>query len=398
MSEVLGLIKKSSTTSEVKSFDDETGTVTALVNTLGVIDADGDRVMAGAFDKSLEELETKTVAVLWGHQPSETVGKVIDGQEVSLGDGKSALYVTMLMNLKTSRGRDAYEDLKFNGGIVREWSVGFNVPTGELEYVTDPDGTKVANIKTVELVEVSAVLRGASPGTTTISIKSSEKEKGAIPPHDTETTAWNTPWQGGEAVAALPDADEAAYKRMFAYVSSGENPEAKSSYRFPHHEWARAEDVGAANIRACVTGIAVLNGGMGGSDIEQSAIAGVYRHLADHIRDADREPPELKAELPGYPDKFTSRSEAEERALEMGCSGAHSMQGESGRTFWMPCENHDIYESFQHSTPSGNTYAQDLEVTKEHTELSAATTRLKHAVAARIIRVRIKWLNGKNKK
>ena len=391
------LQRKSYSISEIKEYDDETGTIKALVNTLGVVDADGDRIIAGAFNKSLGELESSRVAVLWGHDPSQVVGKVIDGGEVKLPEpeGASALYLEMLMNLKTQRGRDAYEDVKF--GAVTQWSVGFNVPDGAVEYVTEPDGAKVANIKEIELVEVSAVLRGASPGTTTISVKA-DKEKGAIPPHDTPTTAWDTPWNGPAAVAALAADDGEAYYRMFAYVEDGANEDAKSSYKFPHHEWARAEDVGAANVRACTTGIAVLNGSMGGADISDADRDEVYRHLADHIRDADREPPELKAELPGYPDKFTTIGEAEARAEELGCSGYHEMEGESGRVYYMPCSSHDLYESIQHGTPSGNIYSRSDDVTgaasnEAHAQRSAATAqRIKRAVAARIARVRIKWL------
>ena len=273
------LRKKVNVTTQLKDFDDETGTIKALVNTMGVIDADGDRIVSGAFDKSLAEIDGSRIAVLWGHDQSQVVGKVIDGQEIRLPEpeGATALYLEMLMNLKTQRGRDAYEDVKF--GAVTQWSVGFNVPEGAVEIVTDPDGLKVANINELELVEVSAVLRGASPGTTTISVKAETDEK---------------------------------------------------------------------------------------------------------------------IELPGYPDKYTTIAEAEARAESLGCSGYHEMQGESGRTYYMPCSNHEIYESIEHGTPSGNTYSADLEAASNeaHIEHSAATAqRIKQAVAARIARVRIKWLN-----
>ena len=54
------LQRKSYSISEIKEYDDETGTIKALVNTLGVVDADGDRIIAGAFNKSLGELENQT--------------------------------------------------------------------------------------------------------------------------------------------------------------------------------------------------------------------------------------------------------------------------------------------------------------------------------------------------
>jgi len=52
---------------------------------------------------------------------------------------------------------------------------------------------------------------------------------------------------------------------------------------------------GAANVRACITGIAVLNGARGGTTIPDADRRGVWNHLARHLRDADVEPPELKS-------------------------------------------------------------------------------------------------------
>ena len=363
---------------------------------MGVIDHDGDRIMSGAFDKSLANLDAPRVAILWAHDPAHVVGKAISGVEVKLSEpeGASALYVEMMMNLKTQRGRDAYEDVKF--GAVNQWSVGFNVPDGAIEYVTEPDGVKVANIKELELVEISSVLRGSSPLTGTISVKS-DREKGAIAPHATATT--DQEWDGPATVAAMPNDDEAIYKKLYAWFSNaaGVNLSAKSSYKFPHHEYS--DGVGAANLRACSTGIAVLNGGMGGADIPDADRRGVWRHLADHIEDGDREAPDLKSELPGYPDKFTTIAEAEARAEALGCSGYHEMEGESGRVYYMPCSSHDLYESIQHGTPSGNIYSRNDDaigaaLKEAHAQRSAVTTRLVRAVAARIARVRIKWLQN----
>ena len=389
------IIKKLADAVNVKEWDDETGRVTALVNTMGVVDADDDRILSGAFDNSLSKLESTGVAVLWGHEAQNVVGKVLDGYEIGLADDRSVLYLDMLFNMNTTRGRDAYEDVKF--GSVTQWSVGFNVPAGALETVRE--GNKaITNIQEVELVEVSAVLRGSSPGTGTLSVKA-EKEKGAISPHDTETTAWDTPWDGPASVAALPADDAEAYREMYAWVNSDADPETKSAYKFPHHEWARAEDVGAANVRACTSGISILNGGMGGADIPEGDRAGVYRHLADHIRDADREPPELKEKAVVGTNEYSTIEEARARAQSLGCDGAHQMEGEGGKVYYMPCRNHAIYESVVSGTPSGNIYSADLDTTKDHAEeIEAVATRIKQVASANVARVMLKWLNSKTKK
>ena len=79
----------------------------------------------------------------------------------------------MLFNLETTRGRDAYADVKF--GSITQWSVGFNAEPNDLEVVKEGNQS-ITNIKNVQLVEVSAVIRGSSPGTGTLSVKA-QKEK-----------------------------------------------------------------------------------------------------------------------------------------------------------------------------------------------------------------------------
>jgi hypothetical protein len=89
------------------------------------------------------------------------------------------------------------------------------------------------------------------------------------------------------------DSGAGARKRLFAWIEDGARTE--SAGKFPHHDVTAQGKVGPANIRACSSGIGILNGGRGGADISRAARLSVYRHLATHIRDAGREPPELRA-------------------------------------------------------------------------------------------------------
>ena len=50
----------------------------------------------------------------------------------------------------------------------------------------------------------------------------------------------------------------------------------------------------AANVKACTSGIGILNGGRGGTTIPSSDRKGVYNHLAKHLRDAGEDPAALK--------------------------------------------------------------------------------------------------------
>jgi HK97 family phage prohead protease len=389
------ILRKTHAISNLKLLDEAQGLVQAYVNSMGVVDADGDRLLAGAFQNATRALAEHPVTVLWGHDPSKTIGKMIDAVEVGRADGSTGLLATMQLNLATQRGQEAFSDIRF--GSLTEWSVGFNVEPSAISVTREEGGKSIQNIAAVDLVEVSAVVRGASPDTATVAVKgdaaTAQRAKGAIPPHDTPTTGWETPWDGPAAIAALPDDDRDAYRRMFAYVAEGANPDAKSSYKFPHHEFARAETTGAANVKACISGVAVLNGGMGGADIPAAARSGIYRHLADHLRDADREPPELKSawhkeSLGG--DVFTTVDEARARADQLGCEGVHEM-GEN----YMPCASHAEYERLTEAPPPEpiSTYSADNSHPATDPQHNAAAM---HTAAASVLRARLRLLQSES--
>ena len=126
-------------------------------------------------------------------------------------------------------------------------------------------------------------MRGASPNTTTISSK-------AAIPYEASATS-EAPWDGPRTIASIPnDADADLLREYYAWVESSANQDVKSSYKFIHHEYPS----GAANLRACSSGIAILNGGRGGTTIPEDQIRGVYNHLRRHLEAGDREVPELR--------------------------------------------------------------------------------------------------------
>lgn len=118
------------------------------------------------------------------------------------------------------------------------------------------------------------------------------EERSAIGVHHTSTS--DAAWDGPANEARLRnDGDAGYYTRAFAWRDVEEDGSKKAHYKFIHHEVASDGAIGAANLRACSTGIAVLNGGRGGTTIPDSDRRGVWSHLAAHLRDGDREPPEL---------------------------------------------------------------------------------------------------------
>jgi uncharacterized protein len=119
----------------------------------------------------------------------------------------------------------------------------------------------------------------------------------AIAVHHTKTI--DEPWDGGANVKnLLADKTEAYYRQMFAWQDPEADAKTKSAYKFPHHMVDSSGDIGAANVKACQSIIAILNGGMGGADIPDKDRQGVYNHAAAHLKDAGEEPAELKSSNP----------------------------------------------------------------------------------------------------
>ena len=95
--------------------------------------------------------------------------------------------------------------------------------------------------------------------------------------------------------ANLPnEAGAQTLRRAFAWADPDADPDTKAAYKFVHHEVSARGQVGPANVKACVSGIGILNGARGGARIPDADRKGVHSHLARHLRDAGEEPPPLK--------------------------------------------------------------------------------------------------------
>ena len=154
--------------------DESKGIVEAFVNTMGKMDKDKDIIDSSAFNSSIEK--NLPIPVLSGHDQSSLVGKVISASPVAVDDDIHKLRAEIQMNMDTQSGREAFSNVA--GNFVREWSVGFNVPNPDtdIEYM-EKDGETIRKINQLDWVEVSTVIRGASPETTTISAKQEPQDE-----------------------------------------------------------------------------------------------------------------------------------------------------------------------------------------------------------------------------
>lgn len=116
----------------------------------------------------------------------------------------------------------------------------------------------------------------------------------AIKKHSTATS--DAVWNGPKMKAALKlDQDAAFYSEAFAWEDPESDPKLKGSYRFIHHFVDADGDPGEASTTACMVGMGVLNGAMGGTTIPDADRPGVHAHLAAHVMDAGMDVPALKS-------------------------------------------------------------------------------------------------------
>ena len=126
---------------EIKELDDS-GMFSGYGSVFGVKDAYDEIVVPGAFSESIEQ---RKPALLWQHRASEPIGVYTTVKEDSVG-----LYLEGRLELKTSRGAEAYELLKMDA--ISGLSIGFN--TREDSY---DQSTKIRTLKKVDLWETSLV-------------------------------------------------------------------------------------------------------------------------------------------------------------------------------------------------------------------------------------------------
>ena len=311
---------KRSGASSVQVIDEAQGIVRAITSATNVADDVGDIIEPGAYRKTLAK---RTPKVVDAHSWERPVGKCLSVVELMPGDGRlpselkalgaGGLLAEMQFNLETQAGRDAFANVVFFGA-EGEWSIGYDCTGPEGKAFQGADGFR--HIQELALFEVSPVLFGANPYTGTLSAKqlvaaaqgapeaerlelarqfkallAEAEAKAATAYHDVATT--EVPWDAGENVNRIKSGDVAALKACFALVNGDET--VKGSYKLPHHMVSADGSVGAANLGACSSAIGALNGGRGGMvDVSESEKKAAWAHLAHHLRDGGKTPPELK--------------------------------------------------------------------------------------------------------
>lgn len=204
----------------------------------------------------------------------------------------------------------------YKEGFMNAWSIGF------IPKKFDPIDNGGKDFKEWELLEYSAVLVPDNPEALTmlrskgyeVDDKGKILTKGAIAYKGHPTASEDTEWNGSEEIAKSDTDDLLIMSTWF----DEESPDAKASYKLPHHrqsdKWTVLRGVNAA--------MASLLGARGGVDIPEADRRGVYDHLARHIKEYDREAPEFRSykesakKLEAMLNEVKAKKPAEVKALD----------------------------------------------------------------------------------
>ncbi|MEV0487369.1 HK97 family phage prohead protease [Streptomyces sp. NPDC050508] len=159
------------------------GVVRAIYAVTGVVDEVADLIVPGAFTRTLA---TRRVKAAWHHEWKDPVGAVLEAEEWMPGDPRfatipggivwpreaGALVATVQYNLRTTRGRDTYEQVRqWHENGEAQFSIGYKVTVGGASKRHD----NVRVIHDLDLYEISPVLHGAHPMTRSLEVKTAAR-------------------------------------------------------------------------------------------------------------------------------------------------------------------------------------------------------------------------------
>jgi HK97 family phage prohead protease len=160
---------------EVKALDDAAGTFSGYLAVFDNVDQGGDVIRAGAFQKSLVDLQTKqrtrksryVLPIFWSHLPEEPLGGFVEASEDSHG-----LLVKGELDLDIEQGRRAYSGLK--RGYLSGMSIGYITVKQGYE-----DGARV--LKELRLLEGSLTALPMNEEAQVVTVKN-HHQRGSVPP------------------------------------------------------------------------------------------------------------------------------------------------------------------------------------------------------------------------
>ena len=263
------------------------GTFEAIVSVIGNVDLQGDRVVSGAYDKSIESWQKSgnPMPVLWSHDwgdPFAHIGYVNpnDMREVpAKGNTPGGLYVKGQLDVHKPFAKQVYDLLAERR--VTEWSFSYDIPPGGEKRAKDGAN----ELLEVGLIEIGPTLKGANSATVTIGTKSfdvntdeSRQMKLRLARAETaqlEVELAKAEWSGDRAMGMCSSA--ADFAKIAFERANDSDPATAAHWALPHHMGPNAD----ANPAGVSAALGALNGARGGApDLKDKAAA--QKHLEAH--------------------------------------------------------------------------------------------------------------------
>jgi len=273
--------------------------VTSLYSVAGHIDNALDRMLLGAFTKTLLERADR-VKVLWQHDTmSPPIGVPVELREISreqlpdsyLGQFPDAMggLLGVVKYINTPRGNEVLTGIK--EGAITENSIGFEaIKYDYAPHSIDGKTVNIRNIRECRLWDISPVNWGMNDAARVL-IKSAAidfKDTGFEP--DT-TVKMNPPVLSDFTEKEWSDLDDGEKIRISEHYgwSGKEIPSAFEDLQFPHHIPSKS-GIGLAiwdGVNAAMTALMKDSG----KSLTDSDKQGVYNHLAKHFSQFGKESP-----------------------------------------------------------------------------------------------------------
>ncbi|MCD6236038.1 MAG: hypothetical protein J7J94_03510 [Thaumarchaeota archaeon] len=235
--------------------------------------------------KMAEEVDGKEIPVYWEHV---SAGNAVGKAKVFWDDVKKALrYEAEIFDEAAAE--------KIRSGLVKHVSLGADYE--RIDLVDDVIVPRDLHLREISLVAVPGIPEANIEIAESIKLRAVER---AVRAHETLKAPVTKPWDAEKAVESLrkwasadrsgakETIDWAKYRLGFAWYDE-DDPESFGSYKLPHHE------VVNGNLyvvwRGVAAAMAALFGARGGVNIPEENREGVYRHLAAHYRQFDKQPP-----------------------------------------------------------------------------------------------------------
>jgi hypothetical protein len=257
---------------EIKAEGDDSGTFTAQIATLNLIDKDADVTLPGAFAESGPVRVSR-----FNH--SSAVRDDLPVGVATIKEVGDAVIAEGKLNLDSVGGRALYDTLMFEAAnkLSSEWSYGFTVLDSE---DGEQDDEKVRYLKRLKAFEVSPVMRAAGENTATLGVKTAT-DFGDLPLYDRDYR-WNSSaalgrvrkWASSDGSGDKDTIDWGKYSKAFFWF----DPDDDSSFGGFKLPFA---DITEGKLYAVPRGIFAAAGAL------QGARGGVQISIVDqdHIKD-----------------------------------------------------------------------------------------------------------------